>query len=77
MNAIAPGTIVTKLTEPLLANPAALAARLSKIPMNRLGKPEDIAGAAVFLASDAAAYITGHVLPVDGGWLAGGSGWRS
>ena len=45
--------------------------------MNWLGKPEDIAGTAVFLASNAAAYITGTVLPVDGGWLAGGSGWRS
>jgi len=77
VNAIAPGTIVTKLTENLLNNPDALAIRLSKIPMNRLGKPEDIAGTAVFLASNAANYITGTVLPVDGGWLAGGSGWRS
>lgn len=76
VNAIAPGTIITKQTEALLANPVALAARLAKIPMNRLGKPEDVAGAAVFLASDAAAYITGQVLAVDGGWLAGGSGWR-
>ncbi|HVU11197.1 MAG TPA: glucose 1-dehydrogenase [Phototrophicaceae bacterium] len=77
VNAIAPGTIVTKLTSNLLNNPDALATRLSKIPMNRLGKPEDIAGTAVFLASDAAAYITGVILPVDGGWLAGGSGWRN
>jgi NAD(P)-dependent dehydrogenase (short-subunit alcohol dehydrogenase family) len=77
VNAIAPGTVVTKLTENLLVNPDALAIRLSKIPMNRLGKPEDIAGAAVFLASDAALYISGTVLAVDGGWLAGGSGWRS
>jgi 2-deoxy-D-gluconate 3-dehydrogenase len=76
VNAIAPGTIVTKQTEGLLANPQALATRLAKIPMNRLGKPEDVAGAAVFLASDAATYITGQVLAVDGGWLAGGSGWR-
>jgi 2-deoxy-D-gluconate 3-dehydrogenase len=77
VNAIAPGTIRTHLTAPLLANPDALAIRLSKIPMNRLGDPRDIAGAAVFLASDAALYVTGVVLPVDGGWLAGGSGWRS
>jgi 2-deoxy-D-gluconate 3-dehydrogenase len=76
VNAIAPGTIVTRQTEGLLANPDALATRLAKIPMNRLGKPEDVAGAAVFLTSDAAAYITGQVLAVDGGWLAGGSGWR-
>ncbi len=77
VNAIAPGTIVTKLTEGLLADPAALATRLSKIPLNRLGTPADVAGAAVFLASDAAAYVTGQVLAVDGGWLAGGSGWRA
>lgn len=77
VNAIAPGTIVTRQTEGLLANPDALAARLSKIPLNRLGTPTDVAGTAVFLASDAAAYITGQVLAVDGGWLAGGSSWRS
>jgi NAD(P)-dependent dehydrogenase (short-subunit alcohol dehydrogenase family) len=77
VNAIAPGTIVTRQTEALLANPDLLATRLAKIPLNRLGSPEDIAGAAVFLASEAAAYITGHVLVVDGGWLAGGSSWRS
>lgn len=77
VNAIAPGTVVTRQTEGLLANPDLLTTRLAKIPLNRLGSPDDIAGAAVFLASEAAAYITGHVLVVDGGWLAGGSGWRS
>jgi 2-dehydro-3-deoxy-D-gluconate 5-dehydrogenase len=77
VNAIAPGTIVTRQTEGLLANPDKLADRLAKIPMNRLGSPGDVAGAAVFLASDAAGYITGQVLAVDGGWLAGGGGWRS
>jgi NAD(P)-dependent dehydrogenase (short-subunit alcohol dehydrogenase family) len=76
VNAIAPGTIVTRQTEGLLADPVKLADRLSKIPMNRLGTPGDVAGTAVFLASDAAAYITGQVLAVDGGWLAGGGGWR-
>lgn len=77
VNAIAPGTVVTRQTESLLADPEKLAARLTKIPLNRLGTPDDIAGTAVFLASDAAAYITGQVLPVDGGWQAGGSGWRA
>lgn len=77
VNAIAPGTVITRQTEGLLANPDMLAARLTKIPLNRLGMPDDIAGTAVFLASAAAAYITGQVLPVDGGWQAGGSGWRS
>lgn len=77
VNAIAPGTVVTRQTEGLLADPEKLAQRLSKIPMNRLGSANDIAGAAVFLASEAAAYITGQVLAVDGGWLAGGGGWRT
>jgi 2-deoxy-D-gluconate 3-dehydrogenase len=76
VNAIAPGSIVTRQTEGLLANPDVLASRIAKIPLNRLGQPEDIAGAAVFLASNAAAYVTGHVLVVDGGWLAAGGGLR-
>jgi len=76
VNAIAPGSVVTRQTEGLLANPAVLASRLAKIPLNRLGQPEDIAGAAVFLASNAAAYVTGHVLVVDGGWLAAGGGLK-
>ncbi|MBT4610775.1 MAG: SDR family oxidoreductase, partial [Gemmatimonadetes bacterium] len=44
---------------------------LSRIPMKRWGTPQDMAGLYVFLASDAAAYITGQLFPVDGGWLAG------
>lgn len=76
VNAIAPGTILTRQVENLLANPDVRASRLAKIPLNRLGQPEDIAGAAVFLASQAAAYITGHVLVVDGGWLAAGGGLK-
>lgn len=75
-NAIAPGSILTRQTEKLLANPEMRASRLNKIPMNRFGEPEDIAGAAVFLASNAAAYVTGHVLVVDGGWLAAGGGMK-
>jgi 2-deoxy-D-gluconate 3-dehydrogenase len=43
---------------------------LNRIPMGKWGMPEDLNGAAVFLASDASAYVTGHTLPVDGGWLA-------
>jgi 2-deoxy-D-gluconate 3-dehydrogenase len=76
VNAIAPGTIVTQQTANLLNNPDVLQSRLNKIPLNRLGQPSDIAGAAVFLASPAAAYITGHVLVVDGGWLAAGGGLK-
>ncbi|MFN8373881.1 MAG: SDR family oxidoreductase [Anaerolineae bacterium] len=76
VNAIAPGTIETKQTETLLSNPDMRASRLAKIPLNRLGKPEDIAGAALFLASPAASGITGGVLVVDGGWLASGGGLK-
>lgn len=76
VNAIAPGSIVTRQTEGLLANPDVLASRIAKIPLNRLGQPEDIAGAAIFLASNAAAYVTGHILVVDGGWLAAGGGLK-
>lgn len=72
VNAIAPGTILTRQVESLLANPDIRASRLAKVPMNRLGTPEDVAGAAIFLASPASAYVTGHILVVDGGWLASG-----
>jgi gluconate 5-dehydrogenase len=74
VNAIAPGTIATRQTEGLLRDPQVLAGRLASIPLNRLGRLEDVVGAAIFLASEAAAYITGHVLVVDGGWLAAGGG---
>ncbi len=76
VNAIAPGTILTQQVASLLTNPDVHASRLAKIPLNRIGTPEDCAGAAVFLASDAAAYITGHILVVDGGWLASGGGLK-
>ncbi|MBZ0297006.1 MAG: SDR family oxidoreductase [Anaerolineae bacterium] len=76
VNAIAPGTILTQQTEGLLSNADVYASRLARIPMNRLGDPQDVSGAAVFLASSAAAYITGHILVVDGGWLAAGGGLK-
>jgi NAD(P)-dependent dehydrogenase (short-subunit alcohol dehydrogenase family) len=76
VNAIAPGTIMTRQVEKLLSNPEVMASRLSKVPLNRLGRPDDVAGAAIFLASEAAGYITGHILVVDGGWLASGGGLK-
>jgi len=76
VNAIAPGSVLTRQTENLMSNPEVRASRLSKIPLNRFADPEDIAGSAVFLASKAAAYITGHILVVDGGWLASGGGMK-
>ncbi|SMX51104.1 2-dehydro-3-deoxy-D-gluconate 5-dehydrogenase KduD [Actibacterium lipolyticum] len=70
VNAIAPGYIATNNTEMLRADPARNQAILERIPAGRWGDAEDIAGAAVFLASDAARYVHGTVLAVDGGWLA-------
>ena len=69
VNAIAPGYIATKNTEALRADPNRSRQILERIPAGRWGEPDDIAGAAVFLCSDAARYVTGHVLAVDGGWL--------
>ncbi len=70
VNAIAPGYIATNNTEALRADPARNDAILARIPQGRWGRPQDLAGAAVFLASPAADYIDGHVLVVDGGWMA-------
>lgn len=65
VNAIAPGYIVTRLTEQL--GEETKAALQQQIPLQRLGQPEDVAEAVLFLAGDASGYITGHVLNVDGG----------
>lgn len=67
-NAIAPGTGVTGMTEELLENSSIAEAFLAPIPLKRFGQVNDVANAALFLASDDASYITGHALPVDGGW---------
>jgi 2-deoxy-D-gluconate 3-dehydrogenase len=69
VNAIAPGYMATENTAPLRADAARSQAILGRIPMGRWGLPSDLAGAAVFLASDASNYVQGHVLVVDGGWL--------
>lgn len=70
VNAIAPGYMATDNTAALQADPQRNAAILARIPAGRWGEPEDMAGAVVFLASQAAAYVNGHTLAVDGGWLA-------
>ena len=70
VNAIAPGYIATNTTAALQADPVRNTAILDRIPAGRWGDPADLGGAAVFLASDAAAYVQGHILAVDGGWLA-------
>jgi NAD(P)-dependent dehydrogenase (short-subunit alcohol dehydrogenase family) len=71
VNAIGPGVIGTEMTRDMLADEKAKQGTLVRVPKGRVGRPEDIGAAAVFLASDEADYITGTVLVVDGGWLAG------
>ncbi|MFP6745953.1 MAG: SDR family oxidoreductase [Alphaproteobacteria bacterium] len=66
-NAIAPGYITTDMTVPLAADPAFDAKVKARTPVGRWGVPEDIGHAAVYLASDAASYVNGHILTVDGG----------
>ncbi|MBY8827998.1 2-dehydro-3-deoxy-D-gluconate 5-dehydrogenase KduD [Hephaestia mangrovi] len=70
VNAIAPGYIATDNTAQLRADEARSKAILDRIPAERWGAPADLGGAAVFLASRAADYVQGHILAVDGGWLA-------
>jgi 2-deoxy-D-gluconate 3-dehydrogenase len=69
VNAIAPGYIATDNTAALRADPVRSRQLLERIPAARWGAPEDLAGAAVFLASPASDYVNGHVLVVDGGWM--------
>jgi 2-deoxy-D-gluconate 3-dehydrogenase len=70
VNAVAPGYVATANTAPLRADPLREQAIRSRIPAGKWGEPEDVAAAVVFLASPAARYVNGHVLVVDGGWLA-------
>ncbi len=73
VNAICPGYTQTALMEDLMRRQVINGAELcSKTPMNRLGQPEEMAEIALYLASDAAAFITGHAMVADGGWLANG-----
>jgi len=72
VNAIAPGVVRTALNEKLLDNTPRGKELLMRTPMNRFGQTEDLVGAAVYLASDAASFVTGQTLVVDGGFLASG-----
>ena len=69
VNAIAPGYIETEMNTALLANAERLKSISDRIPADRWGVPEDFKGSVVFLAAKASAYISGHVLVVDGGWM--------
>jgi len=72
VNAIAPGVFRTELNAALLTGTPRAQEFLTRTPMRRFGQVDELAGAAVFLASDAASFVTGHILPVDGGFLASG-----
>jgi len=67
VNALAPGYFPSEMNAPMVAAPGRLEALLARIPMGRAGEPQDLTGVVAFLASDAARYITGQILAVDGG----------
>jgi NAD(P)-dependent dehydrogenase (short-subunit alcohol dehydrogenase family) len=69
VNAVAPGTTATEMTKSTLATEEGLAWQLARIPLGRVGEPDDIASVVLFLCSPEASYITGHTLVADGGWL--------
>jgi 3-oxoacyl-[acyl-carrier protein] reductase len=70
VNMVAPGYIATRMTQGMIDDPQQLDRMLGKIPLGRIGEPEDVAAAVLFLASPQASYITGHTLVVDGGRMA-------
>ena len=69
MNAIGPGYYMTEMTGPLLKDPDVVRRYEEKIPMARLGVPQDLATTAVFLSSEHSSYVTGQIVYIDGGWL--------
>jgi len=69
VNAVAPGTTATEMTTSTLATDEGMAWQLARIPMGRVGQPDDIASVVLFLCSPEASYITGHTVVADGGWL--------
>jgi len=71
VNAISPGMIETLMIDPVKQDPKMMEAMLARVPMHRVGKPEEVSNLVLFLASDASSYMTGSTVIIDGGWLAG------
>ncbi len=71
VNAIAPGMIETPMIDPMKKDPKMMEAMLARVPMHRVGNPEEVSNLVLFLASNASSYITGSTVVIDGGWLAG------
>jgi 3-oxoacyl-[acyl-carrier protein] reductase len=71
VNAIAPGMVDTPMIEQTKQDPKMMEATLSKVPLHRVGRPEEVSNLVLFLASDISSYITGSTVVIDGGWLAG------
>lgn len=71
VNAVAPGVIDTPMAEQTKEDPKVMEGTLARIPLHRMGRPEEVSNLVLFLASDASSYMTGSVVVIDGGWLAG------
>ncbi|MBU0476603.1 3-oxoacyl-ACP reductase FabG [Patescibacteria group bacterium] len=71
VNAVSPGMIETPMIDVVKSDPAAMKAMMARIPLGRVGKPEEVSNLVLFLASDKSSYMTGSIVVVDGGWLAG------
>jgi NAD(P)-dependent dehydrogenase (short-subunit alcohol dehydrogenase family) len=70
VNAISPGLIETPMIEPVKSDPKMMEAMLARVPLHRVGRPEEVSNLVVFLASDQSSYMTGSTVVIDGGWLA-------
>ena len=71
VNAIAPGMIETPMVESVKQDPKAIEGLLARVPMHRMGNPQEVSNLVLFLVSDESSYMTGSTVVVDGGWLSG------
>jgi len=71
VNAVSPGMIETPMIDPITSDPKIMEAMLARVPMHRVGKPEEVSNLVLFLASEESSYMTGSTVVIDGGWLAG------